>query len=194
MAHSSGRRGSGASRRQPPRSGQNGGSVNHSPYGAASGGSSYPPYSQQGQQTYAGGTNAGGLTPAQKKARLQRKKEILRRRRKHLPAAAEREYLLEKCRRICAVKVNPERFRVALGIKMMRSAAVHQSDLSTLGAVELVGLEVHFTRANVGQKEILVAFQMGDVAAVEKIIPRIVVIMSHAGDIVKQPPSGRRRR
>ena len=26
-------------------------------------------------------------------------------RRKHLPAAAEREYLLEKCRRICAVKV-----------------------------------------------------------------------------------------
>lgn len=83
MAHSSGRRSSGASRRQPPRSGQNGGSVNHSPYGAASGGSSYPPYSQQEQQTYAGGTNAGGLTPAQKKARLQRKKEILRRRRKH---------------------------------------------------------------------------------------------------------------
>ena len=70
----------------------------------------------------------------------------------------------------------------------------HQSDLSALGAVELVGLEVHRTRANVGQKEILVAFQMGDVAAVEKIIPRIVVIMSHAGDIVKQPPSrcGRR--
>ena len=94
----------------------------------------------------------------------------------------------KKCRRICAVKVNPECFRVALGIKMMRSAAVHQSDLSALGAVELVGLKVHRTRANVGQKEILMAFQMGDVAAVEKIIPRIVVIMSHAGDIVKQPP------
>ena len=110
-----------------------------------------------------------------------------RRRIEGLPAAAESDNLVEKCSGIGAVKMNPHGFSGAGGEKTVRLVTVDQCDLTAFCSKNLRCLEIHGARTDISQIKVFMAFLVCYIAAVQKIVFLIIIVVSDASDIEKQP-------